>query len=317
VSPKVLAVAGGLWLTSCPWGEHMADAQIRRKLRIGRLNDALAFPFQNSLPLLRLGLIPGLAVIVFNVAAFSLLPRYASAVISLEDARRAAENYQLFYWLWMGVWFFAIAVFFVGVCRLILRGERPGWLPRFRRYELAFLTALALLALLGALYGMAGYAVLSPLDAYLEQQPDPASAMLLAAALVEFAVWLLMIFLYVRLALLLPHATATGVISPAVSWRGTRGNFWRFVLAFLLLLLIAAALWMGLGLVSMVAVAMVEGVLGVLAPGGGVLRGAPLLGTMAIWMLILAPMIGIILAMVMAFLAYAYKDLVQDAAVAE
>jgi membrane-anchored glycerophosphoryl diester phosphodiesterase (GDPDase) len=57
----------------------------------------------------------------------------------------------------------------------------------------------------------------------------PGGETALPVILIFVAVWIIYIWLYVKLILALPNAAVTGRISLARSWNALRGNVWRFI----------------------------------------------------------------------------------------
>jgi hypothetical protein len=281
----------------------MADA-FQNKLRVGgTVKDALLFPFRHPLALLRLGLVPGLIAAAICYALFrAFWP--AAAPFDSPQAKQEAFQALLLGWIGINVVLGIVGVIVaVGIHRLIVNGEQPGWvLFRFGRYELAYAGAwLAIIliywigptlvgTLLAALTGQ-GAPTLPP-----DSPPRPGqvrawpeainpSFVLLWLALIGLFLWL-----QIKLALIFPHAAVTGKISFGVSWRATRGNFWRFVGAGLLLILILLPIWL---LISSIAI-------GVPPPGGFLFTGIALVVTT----IVIMSAIGV------AFISYIYRDLV-------
>jgi hypothetical protein len=288
----------------------MADTSIRRKLRIGRLRDAIVFPFQNATALLRLALLPGLAVVIVGAAAFGL---FLQATVTTQD--RIPPNIYAsiaLNVLWFLVFTAAVLIFGVGVYRLIPRGEQPGWLPRPRRYHAAFLAVIVFYAVMRGILGVIVEDT-GPLVAAAVQQLDPQRDPRIVSGLVIVGLFLLWVWLVIKLLLLLPHAAATGRISPAVSWRAMQGNVWRAVFALLLLSMTMVAVGLVLQLVT---VALLDTAFLRIAKGTLNSPWAAFVPVAMFWVAIGIPALVTVFVIAAALVAYIYKDLVDDPAVA-
>jgi hypothetical protein len=131
----------------------------------------------------------------------------------------------------------------------------------------------------------------------------------------QVAVTLLMIgfiWLYLRLSLTFPHAAVTGSIAPGVSWRATRGNLWRLILAVLLLGLIVMLIVMVLAFVGGFAFAAIVDAMGGMQPqqSGQVVQSADVFRQMLISLAIGIPVMGLMFASFAAFMSHAYNQLV-------
>jgi hypothetical protein len=273
-------------------------AQTQRKLRIGIFTDAVVFPFANILSLLKLGLIPLIIVMLINYAMSANIDIRADLRMTSPEDMAAFMRAQLPAQVVGSILLLVVGVIYaVGVHRIILRHEYPGWvILRFRRYELAYLGAVVLYVLITTgvqLFALlALYALGFPdFAAQFADLAERAGGLLFLAfgALMVFTAWL-----GLRLLLMMPHAAVTGEISPAVSWRATRGNFWRLFAASLLLVLVLLP-------IMAVASLLVQGALGGVAVPMG--RNIAML-----------PISGFIYSMTFALASYAYKELVLDEA---
>jgi hypothetical protein len=223
----------------------MAPAQ-RRKLPVWRtVKRAIVFPFANLGALIKLGLVPALlALAVSYVGVRALWPDDIQSTTP-QDVLLSFEKWEIATLPSTIAYGIVLVIIAVGIHRLIIRDERPGWiLLRFGRYELAY--ALLLLVLAG------GYlTILFPLifGGIFPSQlfrpggfggPEGVSAGLtLAALVIALLIFIpLTMWLNVRLVLTFPHAAVTGRFGFGVAWRAAKGNFWRLIGAFVLIFLV-------------------------------------------------------------------------------
>jgi hypothetical protein len=281
----------------------MADA-FQNKLRVGgTVKDALLFPFRHPLALLRLGLVPGLIAAAICYALFRAFWPVAAPFDS-PQAKQEAFQALLLGWIGINVVLGIVGVIVaVGIHRLIVNGEQPGWvLFRFGRYELAYagaLLAVIIIYSIGPTLVGALLAALTGQDAPpLPSDGSPTAEQVLAwweainpFFILGLVVIGLLLWLQIRLALIFPHAAVTGRISFGVPWRAMRGNFWRFVGAGLLLMLVLMSMWL---LITTIAI-------GSQPPGGFPYTGLAL----ALAMFVIMSAIGV------AFISYVYRDLVE------
>lgn len=266
------------------------------KLGLGIVQDAVMFPFRNPFAVLRLGLFPILIFLTAAQIGISHLILFASEMTSSGLGAAALSTVLL-----LLVYPLATAAFGVGISRLIVRGEAPRWaVLRLGRHERAH-AATVLLLLLLTVAVQAGFAGLGWI-AELAHDAGFGLARLtgLAFAAVSVAAFAAAFWIYMRLALALPHAAVAGERSLKACWNALDGNFWRFVAA----LVIVAGLG-ALASLLLMAPLMVAGALAtdVLAPDYGP-------WFLTVRTILLMPVTLLILSMLIALLAYAYRDLV-------
>jgi hypothetical protein len=250
-------------------GEHMTDVQVRRKLQIGRVKTAVAFPVRNFRLLIKLGFFPGLTALVTICFVMKAHWPVVKSPASMEETQAFFHALQSGMMIASIVIFIAWTPYFVGIIRFIVCNERPGWtLLRLRRYELSYAAVggipMALSFALDYLFVFivemtTGFSAGAPLPT------DPKNRQLYeenaaAGDVVAIVLGIVFLWLCIRFALLLPHAAVAGEISPRLAWTRMKGNFWRLVFAALLLSL---ALILPFLVVSVVAVMV----------GGGALEG--------------------------------------------
>jgi len=303
----------------------MADAQNRRKIRIGRVKDAIVFPFANVGSLVKLALFP---IIIAAIASYAVLRAFwpTDIVVTMqEDVPRFMQAISpainIIYLLALAV----SAIVAVGIHRFIIRDEQPGWvIARFRWYELAYLLAPLVfgimqlgLMIVVALAVLAAAAIIDPslvgtllgdpsAIQNLEGQQVPAG-LAVVFAIGFFVLFVLIAWIGVRLTLMLPHAAVTGSLSPATSWRAMKGNFWRFFLTALLFGL--GAILPAVLLTSLLMFAVSSAALG--SDVGNTGTFPP--GFIAVWAIPTLVYV-LVFSMAVALLSYTYKDLVGDPA---
>lgn len=137
----------------------------------------------------------------------------------------------------------------VAIHRVILFDERrPGhyFLFAFGKTEFAFfmmgvLTVTMVLGVFAAILGpivylLFGGDIAGAFEAFEKRRAIPLEAVGGFAPLAAgyFACWIILLFIFIRLAVWPPSVVATNSVSPAEAWSLTRGNFWRFVGLFVL-----------------------------------------------------------------------------------
>jgi hypothetical protein len=297
----------------------MAATQHRRKLRIGRVKDALLFPFKNIMALLRLGLGPGAIAAALSYAIVTGYPIENADLRNPEAAERVMLSLLPVLIVTSLLSTLAMSIYAVGIHRLIIRGEQSDWvLFRFGRYEVAYFGAMLLFYAAYFLeqsalefivsqafggFGQPGRPAPAGVDAsVLGMLTQPFTAIAVILALTGVLIWV-----HLRLALLFPHAAVTGTIAPLVSWRAMAGNSLRMLGALILLGLGAIVVWLVLGSTTLFAV---SGFL--LSAGGRADDVAGMVRTIAAVGVAVMPAIAILIAITVAFMSYVYKDLVED-----
>lgn len=266
------------------------------RLDLGIIQDAFMFPFRNPLAVLRLGLFPVLIVLTAAHVAIYLLILFASEMTS-----SGLVVSGLWTLLLLLVYPLVISGFAAGVCRLIVKGEAPGWsVPQLGRRERPCAAALLVFLLLtvGAQALFAGIGWIG--EVVHEAEGRFAALTGLAFAALSAAAFLAALCVCLRLVLILPHAAVTGEVSLKTSWDALDGNFWRFAAAIVIL--------SGLGAVFsllLMAPIMIGGALAsdVLAPDYGP-------WFLTVRMIMLMPVTLLMLSMLLSLAAYAYRDLV-------
>lgn len=239
----------------------MAGSTRRHKLRLSIFFKAIAFPFRNSLTLMKLGFFPALIAIAIGYAAEAAYPMDAVSQLSPGSMRNltvsAISNIALT---------IAGIIFAVGIHRLIIAGEPARWtIVRFGSAEFAYslvvlfffiLCVVEYFSLAFALWAFDGLPEAALSSGWLTPE-DPSflgylTVLLFAASQftpeVRVAIWvgifLVTIWIWARLALMFPHAAITGQMSGGVSWTSMRGNFWRLVIICMVLALIVATIYL-------------------------------------------------------------------------
>lgn len=221
--------------------------------------NALGFAFGSYFTVLRLTWLPfaawigSLFVLGYLLQATVLPPEFAQA----DDAQAVIKNWELFgliqlFSVVLQVLIFAIVA--VTVHRIILFDDRkpgeyfnfPFGMTEFVYILMGFASFLICVALLAAILVPVLYVSTSgDLAGFFESFKNwPENIQNLAASGVMgpvmfgyFIAWLIVIYVFVRLAVWPPSVVATGRFSPAEAWGLTRGNFWRFIGLFLLVVI--------------------------------------------------------------------------------
>lgn len=298
-------------------------------LSIGIFKRAFMFPFRNPGAVLRIGLFPALITLaVIYILFSSVVPQFSGGAPE-DEMRQLTETMR-----WIGIpiqilYVVIVSIFAVGIHRLIVRDEYPGWtIFRFGRYELAY---AAMLLFFFVLYLVQQYAFLGVAWALgmvpaslLEPYPTDPQAVLatyrqvmtpqligLLVVVVAISVWI-----NVRLALAFAHAAVTGQLSLSASWNAMRGNFWRFVVAFLILAVIVIIVYFVAGtLLTLAGTFLWIAVYGPPEPPADPMPIDSMLNTMFWVYVIMIPVMGFFAAMFIALLSYAYKQLVEGRSV--
>lgn len=267
------------------------------KLDLGIIQDAFTFPFRRAGAVLRLGLFPVLILLTAAHVLFSLSLPFADEL--LIPPRLTAALYMAPMLL---VCLVAASIPAVGIYRLILRDEEPGWVIfRLGRYERAHVMGMLLFLLLtlAAQFLFTGISWLAELAHASRFGFAPVIG--IAYAVLSVAVLAAALLVFMRLVLALPHAAVTGELSLNAPLNAVDCNLRRFVFAFLILTGIAAA--------SCIMIAVPVMILAIFA-GDTV---APDYGPwfLPVRTMMLAPALLLILAMVAALLSSAYKQLAE------
>jgi hypothetical protein len=294
-------------------------------LSIGIFKRAFMFPFRNLGAVLRIGLFPALITLAVIYILFAgIIPQFAGGTPE-DQMRQLMETMR-----WISIplqilYIVVVSIFAVGIHRLIVRDEYPGWtIFRFGRYELAY---AAMLLFLFVLYLVQQYAFLGTAWAlgmipasFLEPYPaDPSAVMasyreVVTPALIGLLVAFVAVSLWinVRLALAFAHAAVTGQLSLSASWNAMRGNFWRFVAAFVILAVLVVIVYFVAGIVLTLAGTFAwMAVYGPPEPPADPMPTQNMLNTMFWIYVITVPVMGFFSAMFIALLSYAYKQLVE------
>jgi hypothetical protein len=304
----------------------MSITHQRRKLRIGTIWRAAGFPFKNIIPLFKLGFFPMLiaAAVIYPAVQF-IQPEN----VPLNTPEAAAQFIGSLWKLWAVsslIMWFLVAIVGVGIHRLIILGERPGWtIIPLRPYEGAYVLLLLIVAAISFLQHVIFIVLLglmapgNGLSGAIEALADPLIALRIFQldfpVALKVAVSLLMIvfiWLYLRLALVFPHAAVTGSIAPGLSWQATRGNLWRLILAFLLLGIIVLLILLVLVFIGGFVFAAIVDAMGGMQPQqpGQALQSADVFRQMLISLAVGIPVTGVMFASFAAFMSHAYSQLV-------
>lgn len=286
----------------------MVGIQGDRKIHMNLAIQAVMFAFKNLTGLIRLGLIPAILAGAVVYAAYG-------AIGPIKWPPQSIEEFQQFWQfvfplnVLLSVCSAVVGTFVaVGIHRLILHGERPAWtLMRIRKYELAYCTIGLEMLVVSYVLRVLGQAVglfPKPVDfTAVGAKLAPFSVHALFGVIISVILGGLMLWIYMRLILIFPHAALTGEISFRKAWAAIKGNFWRFVGALFLL-----------GLVTMPIYGIL--VFGIEFPlirllGGGVNANASdPISAMLLFGLVSTPIQGLMFSMFIALISYIYRDLV-------
>ena len=305
----------------------MASIYGRPKLRIGVWKEAFAFPFRNFFTLLQFSLVPTLIVVAISV----VMLHYAWPSSIPIDTAPVPEELERFLnpvhpALSVASFVATILALVIPVCihRFIVLGEHPGWIfVRFGRYELAYAGAILVyvLVVLAIWMPIAAFIAASvsfgfvPAEIFTASGPlDPAVAGRLGMFVLLVAPGVLITiivgcWIQARIALIFSDAAVAGRISLGVSWRAMKGNFWRFVAAVLILVLVSSVFWGVVGGVIFAVTANYFGFLSGFATSDPVQFANALYGTFLIY-ICLSPLYVFAFAMFVALISYVYADLV-------
>jgi hypothetical protein len=284
---------------------------MKRKPGFKRVGSALAFPFTNGRPLLRLGLIPALVTAGLNYTVLRGIVRLD--IDTLAAIGHATWRLQACYILFLAGAALALTLYAVGIHRLIAEDERPGFgMVRFRHRELAYLGVLILAAIAyeveEALLRLLVTLVSRTTDAAVPAVPgDPVplqvfgeSGPVLIAFLAGALFWL---WVNLRLALVFPHAAIAERISLAASWRAMSGNVFRMLVELIVLAIATLPVWLLLCILWMGVAEMVD------------IDGRPPSARVLLqWASVFAIVIGFLASVGIAYISYAYRDLMEDTA---
>jgi hypothetical protein len=267
------------------------------KLDLSVIQDAFTFPFRRAGAVLRLGLFPVLILLTAAHVLFSLSLPFADELPIPPRLTAALYTVPM---LLAGL--VATSIPAVGIYRLILRGEEPGWVIfRLGRYERAHVMAMGMFLLLAVLaqFLFTGISWLAELAHAARFGFAPVIG--IAFAVLSVAVLAASLLVFMRLVLALPHAAVTGELSLNAPLNAVDCNLRRFASAFVLVTGIAA--------VSCVMIAVPVMILGMFA-GNAV---APDYGPwfFPLRTMLLMPALLLILTMLSALMAYAYSTLVE------
>lgn len=308
----------------------MATIYGRPKLRIGVWKEAFAFPFRNFFTLVQFSLVPTFIAVALSLAILyyawpSNMPtgtpeELKRFIDSLNPALNATDLVTVLFGL----------VIAVCIHRLIILGERPGWIiVRFGRYEIAYVGAFLVFILVTfvvmlpifALIAAAAFFGLVPAEVFTTNgrlAPEVAQRLMVPGLLFGVGVVVTVIvaaWVQVRLALIFPHAAVTGRISLGVSWNAMKGNFWRYLAAALILGLVLFVLWVVVGGAIFAVVASYLLSSPQLAGNEPVQIGNSLYTALLVYICSL-PLYIFGFSMFVAFISYAYADLVDARAAA-
>jgi hypothetical protein len=203
-------------------------AHSQPKITFEQARAAISFPFENIVAVIKLGLFPFLLSIVAITAVFILFAPNMADLQGPDALERFAGAFVPIQILSQLIIIVFASIFAVGIHRHIVLGQPASWIFfRFRKYELFYiLTTIVIFGIMLALF----LAVFFLLPAFAPAlAPGPEGGIPIAVTLIFVAVWVIYIWLYVKLILALPNAAVTGRISLARSWNALRGNFWRFI----------------------------------------------------------------------------------------
>jgi hypothetical protein len=216
------------------------------KLDIGISTKAISFPFRKFGTLLGLGLIPALitvGAIFIAFAIFSQLSKMPPTMWFLGLVLSVSISV---------VYLMLVSIFAVGIHRLIVRGEKPGVVIfRFGRYELVYAAVVVFFILASTIVEEALGRITSAYaggpswllrDMWVQLGVSPIIVKY-GLAVLYGVVLFVVIWISVRLGLALPHAAVAGRFSLRQSWEATRGNFWRLVATYLVLLIVSLLIY--------------------------------------------------------------------------
>ncbi len=296
-------------------------------LEIGIFKRAFSFPFRNFSALLRLALIPGLIALLLSYLIVSPIVSQIGSLTEEKDLQKFIDDFVRIGIVLRIIFGVVLVILAVGIHRLIVMGEYPNWvILRFGRYELAYAAMLLFFVMLylaeqylflGVAWalGLIPAVLLSPFPSISDMQSlaEAQQQFMSPIVVILFIPYLLVVlWINVRLALTLAHAAVTGELSLTTSWEAMRGNFWRLIAAIILLALVAVLVYFVLGtIVTLVAGGLLVGfgehAPQIAAPSPG--PHGPLMLGFAFFALMM-PVYGLLLAMFIALLSYAYKELV-------
>lgn len=214
--------------------------------------NAVRFTLWNAFTIFRLSWLPIACLVAIGVLPLVLGPEEFSRIYQLDDRTldetdiSLAVGIQLALNLMQAIVMTSVAV---AIHRVILFDERrPGhyFLFGFGKTEFAFfmmgvLSVTIVLGVMAAILGpivylLSGGDIAGAFEAFAKNPATPLEAAGTFAPLAAgyFVGWIIVLFLFIRLAVWPPSVVATNSVSPAEAWSLTRGNFWRFVGLFVL-----------------------------------------------------------------------------------
>jgi hypothetical protein len=212
--------------------------------------NALGFTLWNAFTIFRLTWLPTvLLAFVVMLPSFFLDTDLSRALYGLDEHENLLTlglGFQLALNLLQAIAMTSVAV---AVHRVILFNDRrPGhyFVFAFGATEFAFLvmgilSVLIVVGVMGTILGPMIYVLANgDFAAFFDRFKDwPKNVPELVGSLAPLiagyvAGWLIVLFVFVRLAVWPPSVVATNSVSPAQAWSLTRGNFWRFVGLFVL-----------------------------------------------------------------------------------
>jgi hypothetical protein len=294
--------------------------------------NALSFTLWNAFTILRLTWLPIACLVAIGMLPLTLDWGTVRKIYGLDGTPGLGDNaFRLHLGLQVGMNLLQALVMTsvaVAIHRVILFNERkPGhyFLFAFGKTEFAFLVMgvlsfLIVIGVMGSLMGPAIYLLAGgDFAAFFDRFKDwPANAPELARTFlplvgVYLAGWLIVLFIFVRLAVWPPSVVATNSVSPAEAWSLTRGNFWRFIGLFVLatLTMYAIVVPVGVGFYLhhrelMMGREFFEATRGLDVPeqvGAAIRPFVPMLAALYFFLLMYATAFGV------ALLSYAYKAL--------
>ena len=217
--------------------------------KLGIIREAFAFPFMNVLSVTRISLMPWLITEVLYVTLSEFFPQLTwplfPQLVMSRHSSGDVDPFELIPDLIRApitiIYYAFFAILAVGIHRMIILHERPGWLIyRFGRYELAYAVTFFLVsALIWVPILVFGQAVASfrSLGLY----------WLWSGYVVYMLIWTV---LAIKLLLIYPHAAVTGRISFPTAWAAMKGNFWHSLGVLIISYLLAACILLPLMLIA-------------------------------------------------------------------
>lgn len=187
----------------------MSAVKITRGPKADIFWEAVAFPFKNLLSLIQIALIPWLITEALYWTLLKLFPGLSWPLFPQLFSDLIGGPISIIYYAFF-------AMFAVAIHRMIILGERPGWLIyRFGRNELAY--AVTVIAANALLFSVPGFVIVQTIDYFG----------------IRFTSWMwtgmvvcviILSYLMIRLLLIYPHAAVTGRMSFSATWGAMKGN---------------------------------------------------------------------------------------------